>query len=404
MFTEKTQCSENIISKSGKRNKNPELENPGLTNSNAYIKSDKSRISSYCIHYAADFLHMALREFKHGAIIFNNRDAELAMECMDDFASHLHARPILHENKKEAGALFKGFFKHYRRRIIRKPTLDLCSDIYVELDATRAQKIPDHRDKECSFFAYPEIYKGPREITEQIYKIAGIFDLDPRFALEFVNNINQSRQGDAQSILPSGAEGWFAVPSLRGLNKKYFPHVSDPDEIYCKSLKLAHVKLKESRNFYAYLPGGISKERLRILPSTLRGLGQIENSQKGDILVIPAQLGLKHRGESPSLAKDTYSPNEYGLDSFSLCAILLTHPERLAGWNELGIECPGNVFDYYKSGLFTHTPTYSLRGTGVRAYHLWNWDGYANYGSATFYAPERQKLDDILDDTSRIQS
>lgn len=340
--------------------------------------------SSRNIHIAADLLHIALKYFKRGASSVGNSDTVLAAECMDDFTSHLHARPIFRENKKEAAALVRGFLKHYKKRLSRIQTLDLCNDIYAELDETRALRIPNHKDQEYSNYCYPENYKGARAINEQIDDIANLFGLDPRSALEFVNKKLSNACGE-KPTLPDGAEDWFAIPSVKTLREKYFPEASDPNDIYCRSLNLAHLKLNISRNFYTYLSEGIHKDRLKVLPRTLRAFEEIENAQNGDILVIPAQLGLRYRGKSPNLAKDSFGENEYGLDSFSLCSILLTNPDLIVHWKNLGIECPGNVFDYYNTGLSTHTPTYSFRGTGVRAYHIWNWDGYANYGSATFF-------------------
>ncbi|OGM01132.1 hypothetical protein A2480_00425 [Candidatus Uhrbacteria bacterium RIFOXYC2_FULL_47_19] len=69
-------------------------------------------------------------------------------------------------------------------------------------------------DKEVhSDCAYPPKYEGPKPITDQIRAIAKIFGLNPSQALEFAQRLPE---------LPEGAEGWFAVPSVDTLTKKFF--------------------------------------------------------------------------------------------------------------------------------------------------------------------------------------
>lgn len=72
-------------------------------------------------------------------------------------------------------------------------------------------------------------YEGPKPIKKQIAMIAEIFDLDSSRALDFLFIKNLP-------MLPNGAEGWFAIPSIDALVKKCFPEVSDPNQKYCQAV------------------------------------------------------------------------------------------------------------------------------------------------------------------------
>jgi len=48
-----------------------------------------------------------------------------------------------------------------------------------------------------------------------------------------------------------------------------------------------------------------------------------------DILVVPAQFGLRHRGRSVRRVREVMNANEFGLGVFAIGIMLLTHPERL---------------------------------------------------------------------------
>ena len=65
-----------------------------------------------------------------------------------------------------------------------------------------------------SSYTYPKEYKGPKPIAGQIQAIVDIFGLEPKEAMEFAKNL---------PTLPEGAEGWFAVPRVSAMAKKFFP-------------------------------------------------------------------------------------------------------------------------------------------------------------------------------------
>lgn len=197
-----------------------------------------------------------------------------------------------------------------------------------------------------SNYTYPSEYKGPKPIQQQIAAIADIFKLDPANALEFAKNLPE---------LPAGAEGWFAVPSMEALTKM-FPGTTDLLELYCQGIRLIHEKLVATRSFYNYREGKIDTQHLRMHVRTVAALTTIQEVQNGDILIIAAQLGMRHRGRSTRRAREVFTANEYGLGSVMGCSIALTHPERFVRSSELDMDLPGDEFAPGGDGQFGRAP------------------------------------------------
>ncbi|KKS58238.1 MAG: hypothetical protein UV22_C0002G0001 [Parcubacteria group bacterium GW2011_GWA2_42_35] len=200
---------------------------------------------------------------------------------------------------------------------------------------------------------YPKEYKGPKPIADQIKALAKIFDLDPSQALEFAKNL---------PALPKGAEGWFAIPSVDALAKKHFPEVTDPTQKYCQAVQLVHAKIADSRSFYNYREGQITPAQLRVHARTAHALDLIAEKQKGDILIVAAQLGMRHRGKSVRRAREVFMTNEFGLGSLAVGSIVLTHPERLVRWEELDMDCSGDEFSPEADGDFSLSPYFHFGG------------------------------------------
>ena len=208
-----------------------------------------------------------------------------------------------------------------------------------------------------SNYTYPKEYKGPKPIANQIKAIAEIFGLDPSHALEFAKTLPE---------LPNGAEGWFAIPSVDALAAKHFPEVTDPTQKYCQAVQLVHTKIADSRSFYNYREGQITPAQLRVHARTAHALDLIAETQKGDILIVAAQLGMRHRGKSVRRAREVFVVNEFGLGSLAVGSIVLTHPERLVRWEELDMDCSGDEFSPEADGVFSKSPCFCFHGGGVR--------------------------------------
>ncbi|MFA6386736.1 MAG: hypothetical protein WCW04_03135 [Candidatus Paceibacterota bacterium] len=247
----------------------------------------------------------------------------------------------------------------------------------IILDMTTPNKYVD--EVVSSNYTYPGEYKGPKLIAEQVKTIATMFGLDPTQALEFAKNL---------PALPEGAEGWFAIPKVSAVSKKFFPAITDPAMQYCEAVKLVHKKLAEVRNFTNYRDGQITPNQLRVHTRTAGFLEELENQQAGDILILAVQYGMRHRGKSVRRARETFAGNEFGLTSFALGCISLVHPERFVRWEELDVDCSGDEFSPDADGSFSRSPSFGWRDGGLRfdAYDVSS--AHDLFGSVSAFVPQ----------------
>ena len=228
-------------------------------------------------------------------------------------------------------------------------------------------------------YSYPRGYTGPKPIADQIKAIAEIFGLDPASAMTFVKSLPAH---------PEGTEGWFAIPSVDALAAKHFPEVTDPAEKYCRAVQLVHQKIAKSRPFYNWRDGQIDAAHLRVSARTSEAMDRIAEQQKGDILIVAVQLGKHHGGRSVRRARGLFANNEFGLTSVAVGAIILVHPERIACYEELDIDCSGDEFSDAGGDVFGHAPYFSFYDDEVKFVTLVVSSASAYYGSASGFAPQ----------------
>lgn len=223
-----------------------------------------------------------------------------------------------------------------------------------------------HEEVESSY-AYPKEYKGPKPIADQIKVITKIFDLDPASALEYAKNLPQ---------LPDGAEGWFAIPRW----EKIAP-------TYGEAVQKVLAMIASKREFYDYSFGWIA-ECLRQHAKTAKMFQKLGDEQKDyDILVVPAQFGLRYRGRSVRRAREVFQANEFGLGAFAIGIMLLTHPEREVRWEQLHVYCAGDEFAPAGFGSFSSAPLFGFAEDTVCFDAYWFGNVYEHYGSASAFLP-----------------
>jgi len=235
-------------------------------------------------------------------------------------------------------------------------------------------------EETASDYAYPPEYTGPKPIEEQVLALAEMLDLDLAAAVKFTENL---------PALPEGAEGWFAIPSPVALAAKHFPDLTDPAEQNCAGINLILAKIADSRSFYNYRESQITPAQLRVAVRTADAMAQITKTQDAsDILIIAAQLGLRHRGKSVRRAREVFVTDEFGLGSLIVGSITLMHPERFVRWEQLHIDCAGDEFNSGAGGEFGSAPYFSCDDGEVRFRTCWVGDTDACYGSASGFLPQ----------------
>ena len=92
-----------------------------------------------------------------------------------------------------------------------------------------------------------------------------------------------------------------------------------------------------------------------------------DQQPKHDLLVVPVQFGLLHRGQSVRRARKLFHENEFGLCPFHVGTMLLTHDNRFQHADDLWIDCPGGEYDDVDvDARFACAPCYSF----VRGYKV----------------------------------
>lgn len=200
-----------------------------------------------------------------------------------------------------------------------------------------------------SSYAYPKGYKV-KGITEQTNILRQLFP-----------GIGFADEKIAQQPLPPNAEGWFAIPKWQTLAPTYGEAVE-------KVLAM----IASKRKFYNYRDGQLGAEYLRQHAKTEKMFQKLGDEQKDyDILVVPAQFGLRHRGRSVRRAREVFQANEFGLGAFAVGIMLLTHPEREVQWEQLHVDCAGDEFAPDADGDFSLAPLFLFYDGQVKFFAYW---------------------------------
>lgn len=216
-----------------------------------------------------------------------------------------------------------------------------------------------------SSYGYLSGYK-PKGITDQTNILRQLF-LGVGFADEKL----------AEGTLPPNAEGWFAIPLWEKIAQTY-------GEAVQKVLDL----IKQTRNgkFYNYREGQLGPQCLRQSQKSAKAFQKLGDEQKDyDILVVPAQFGLRHKGRSVRRAREVMNSSEFGLGAFAIGIMILTHPERLMNYDDLWIDCAGDEFSPVADGVFSFAPFFVFHDGRVEFLAYWYDLARGGCGSASAF-------------------
>jgi hypothetical protein len=219
------------------------------------------------------------------------------------------------------------------------------------------------------------------QLVVQIRKMAQEFGLDGSCALQYARNLPDPKVFVPKSHLPF--VGWYAIPSEGAMAMKLYRRVSDPREQHCLALRHVHAHLEPK--FYSwYDTARVTPICLNRCPRTESFMARIAQQQPGDILIVAAQLGEAHTGES--VANTLYAHNECGIDAVAFGSILMNRPCRCLT-PCFGMDCAGD--DFMPDGM-AGSPFYRYRGGriefGAGSAHQSCHDRTS--GVATMYVPE----------------
>ena len=226
-----------------------------------------------------------------------------------------------------------------------------------------------------SSYGYLSGYTRPKGVTKQVEGLLQRFpDLNPESALRYEHDVYPTLS------LPEWVEGPFAIPQ---------PERVAPT--YGEAVKTTLVLLNKARNgkFYNYRGDNLGEAYLRQHERTIRMLQTlVEQQENPDILIVPAQFGIRHRGRSVLSAREKFQAREFGLGAFGTGIMILTHPERLQQYDDLWIDCAGDEYASDADGDFSLAPYFNFFDRKLKFDALWVASPHAHYGSASAFLPQ----------------
>ncbi|MSU74244.1 hypothetical protein EXS57_00500 [Candidatus Kaiserbacteria bacterium] len=231
-----------------------------------------------------------------------------------------------------------------------------------------------YADEEASSrYKYLSGYTKPKDVIWQSNQLRVLF-----------SGVGFHDEKAAQMAVPEGAEGLFVIPTWQSFAKLH--SVST----YAEAVQIVLAKLNETRKgkFYNHRENEMGSDNLRESARKAEVMEQIAQSQKGyDLLVIPGQFGIVHRGRSVRRARVVIGSKDFVLGALEVGIMLLTHPERLQHYDDLYIDCAGDEFKPGDRLDFSCAPIFRFRGDKLwfDAYEVEFASGY--YGSASGFLP-----------------
>ena len=177
---------------------------------------------------------------------------------------------------------------------------------------------------------YPSAYRGAHAMADQVRDLQALFP-----------GIGSADERATRRPLPSFITeengGYFAFPRWQLFAKTYN-----------EAVLMVLQKLKATRPLNNFDAWQVDADRLCQCQRSIKMWQQAAQRQNGyDILTMPAQFGMYHRGRSMRLVRAMYEPSEFGLGLYETGIMLLTHSERFSvdptPDRRLGIHCPGDV-------------------------------------------------------------
>ncbi|MFA7302795.1 MAG: hypothetical protein WC030_03545 [Candidatus Paceibacterota bacterium] len=224
-----------------------------------------------------------------------------------------------------------------------------------------------YKDEEVeSNCGYLSGYTKPRPLAEQAARLRELF---PGIELTY---------DETERPVPAGAEGNFLILNWHAIALTYV-----------EAVQIVFAKLKETRDnaFINYRENEMTSANLHETARKGEAMATLRLKQRHNLLVVAAQFGLRHAGRSMRRARVVIGGKGFGLGAFEIGVMLLTHPERVAHYDDLWVDCPGDEFKPSDKSAFGYAPYFFCDGGGL-AFHVFE-DGVESdhSGSASGSVP-----------------
>jgi len=226
-----------------------------------------------------------------------------------------------------------------------------------------------------SNYGYFSGYQTPAPITDQIDILRSHWpNLNPDHAIRYMREVYPTLQ------LPSWVEGPFAL-----IRPGFFSNLygEELEEIFKALAKARHGK------FVNYRKGRLGPEYLRQHARTISMMAKILKQQPGsDIIIVPEQFGIRHRGRSVRRTREVFVAPEFGEGAKNVGTMILTNPNRLQHYDDLWIDCAGDEYAPVADGDFSLAPYFYFYGGEVEFAADWFDHAFSLSGSASGSLPQ----------------
>ncbi|MDD4409809.1 MAG: hypothetical protein PHW52_04125 [Candidatus Pacebacteria bacterium] len=212
-------------------------------------------------------------------------------------------------------------------------------------------------------------YGEPKSIEEQVRILKGSFPY-----------LDYSIKGDF--CRPKGSEGLFVIPKWNKVGETYLKATLKVIDILRSLYGGRIIKWGNDFTEYTYYQN----------PRSQKAIEFINEQHPSDIVILPAQFGMRLKGSSVANAKKRFYVNEFGLSTYEVGIMLITHQERLQQYDDLRIYCLG---DDVRNGIYRiSTWMYVHEGFNISGIR----DDLSNRhsGGVTGFLPDRVNIDKVL--------
>ncbi len=204
------------------------------------------------------------------------------------------------------------------------------------------------------------------DLDRQAEIISNLFNIKKKFDIEWAART-------AWPNLPGGVEKLFLIPKWNRVFHDYESAVNN-----------AHSLLKKNRDVIHSLDFRFDK--FTHTSKSVQVFERLADEQEdNDILVVPAQFGMWHIGESARRACELMSEKQGPLGLFALITMLLTHPERLGHNTDLCIICAGDEIVFNKN--LSKSPVIGSPFSLIDFYSVKTNYFFGHYGVASAFIP-----------------
>ena len=185
-------------------------------------------------------------------------------------------------------------------------------------------------------------------------------------------------QALSEQPLPQHAEGYYAIPRWQAIAPTYG-----------EALDKVLAAIAKQRKFQNYRQGQTGPDSIRQTQRSISFFEKLAAEQPDrDILVVPAQFGMRHRGRSVRRAREVFMANEFGLGAFAVACMILTHPERFTKYEDLCVDCSGDEASPGADGDFSLAPSFFWDDGEVEFYFFWTDSAYDYFGTVSGFVSQ----------------